>query len=258
MYYPFIIAAGKLYKAIPPLYSTPDGKNKRKYFIDQMDIIKYNQKIFLQKHSLEFSKNKPLSSKEVSMLLMKNTDYIHFLEDSAATYSVDPYLLQLVLFHYVSNKNSIKFDKLKKEVTSTYRFMDVKKENSTIVVKGTIEKYNGIILNDKFINDCHYILDIMYSNDNLIYLLDKKKATIYDIMKTYNSSIPSSVQRYKGLGEMPREELAESTVLPTYRTLIQYTLDDAKQLLHDIREYESDKTKILKTITKIDRSDLTE
>jgi hypothetical protein len=52
--------------------------------------------------------------------------------------------------------------------------------------------------------------------------------------------------------------LGESTILPENRTLIQYSLDDAKALLKEIREYESDTKKILKTIKSVDRSDLTE
>lgn len=258
MYFPFVIAAGKLYKAIPPLYSIPDGKNKRKYFVDQMDIVKYNQKVFLQKHSLCVSKNKPLSNKDISILFLTNTDYIYFLEKTANTYAVDPYLLQLVLFHYVSNNKSIKFDKLKKEVTSTYRFMDVRKKNNLFTIQGTIEKYNSIIFNDKFINDCKDLLEIIDKNKELVYLLDGKKTSLYDIMKVYNSTIPNGLQRYKGLGEMPREQLAESTLLPSNRTLIQYTLEDAKQLLHDIREYESDTKKILATIKSVSRDDLVE
>ena len=257
MYFPFVIAAGKLYKVVPPLYSIPDGKNKRKYFVDQMDIIKYNQKTFLQKHSLAYSKNKPLTNKEISLLFLRNADYIYFLEKSASTYAINPNLLELVLFHYVENKNSFKFDKLKKEISSVYRFMDTTKKEGTIVIEGTIEKYNCIICNERFINDCRDILNIINSNEQLLYLLDSKKATIYDIMKIYESSIPS-LQRYKGLGEMPQKELAESTILPENRTIIQYTLDDAKAALKEIREYESDTKKILKTIKSVDRNDLTE
>lgn len=258
MYFPFVIAAGRLYKALPPLYSIPDGKNKRKYFIDQIDIVKYNQKSFLQKHSLSYTKTKVLTNKETSMLFVKNSDYIYFLEKTANTYAVDPYLLQLVLFHYVENKNSIKYDKLKKEVTANYRFMNVVKKNGTIVVEGTIDKYNCIPIHNKFIADCKDILDIIYSNKQLVYLLDGKKTSLYDIMKVYNSTIPNGLQRYKGLGEMPREQLAESTLLPENRTLIQYTLEDAKSLLKDIREYESDTKKILATIKSINRDDLVE
>jgi len=257
MYFPFVIAAGKLYKAVPPLYSIPDGRNKRKYFVDQMDIIKYNQKTFLQKHTLGISKNKPLSNKEISMLFLRNNDYVYFLEKSASTYAIDPNLLEMVLFHYVGNKNNFKFDKLKKEVTTAYRFMNVMKKDNSIVIEGTIDKYNCIICNDRFINDCRDILNIINSNEQLTYLLDSKKSAIYNIMKTYESSVPS-LQRYKGLGEMPPEELGESTFSPQNRTMIQYSLDDAKALLKEIREYESDTKKILKTIKSIDRSDLTE
>lgn len=255
MYFPFVIAAGKLYKAVPPLYSIPD--NKRRYFVDQLDIIKFNQKTFLQKHSLGISKNKSLTNKEISMLFLRNTDYVYFLEKCASTYAIDPNLLEMVLFHYVANKNSFKFDKLKKEISSVYRFMNVNKKSNTVVIDGTIDKYNCIICNERFINDCNDILNIINSNDQLVYLLDSKKTTIYNIMKTYESSIPS-VQRYKGLGEMPPVELGESTILPENRTLIQYSLDDAKALLKEIREYESDTKKILKTIKSVDRSDLTE
>ena len=257
MYFPFVIAAGKLYKAVPPLYSIPDGRNKRRYFVDQLDIIKFNQKTFLQKHSLGISKNKSLTNKEISMLFLRNTDYVYFLEKCASTYAIDPNLLEMVLFHYVANKNSFKFDKLKKEISSVYRFMNVNKKSNTVVIDGTIDKYNCIICNERFINDCNDILNIINSNDQLVYLLDSKKTTIYNIMKTYESSIPS-VQRYKGLGEMPPVELGESTILPENRTLIQYSLDDAKALLKEIREYESDTKKILKTIKSVDRSDLTE
>lgn len=258
MYFPFVIAAGRLYKAIPPLYSIPDGKNKRKYFVDQMDIIKYNQKIFLQKHTLGVSKSKQLTPKEVSMLFMRNNDYIYFLEKTASTYALDPYLLQIILNHYVNNKDNFKYDKLKKEIASTYRFMDVYNEKGLCVVKGTIDKYNLAILNDKFLNDCKDILDIIYSNDQLEYILDGKKTNLYDIMKLYSSTIPSGLQRYKGLGEMPREQLAESTILPDNRTLIRYTLEDAKELLKDIREYESDSKKILQAVKSVSRDDLVE
>ena len=50
---------------------------------------------------------------------------------------------------------------MKKEIKSAYRFMDVYKENGTIVVKGTIDKSNLIIISDKFLMDCYNILEII-------------------------------------------------------------------------------------------------
>ena len=257
MYYPQMIEAGMVYKAIPPLYSIKVG-NKFKYFTEQIDIVRYIQKSFLQKYQMTLPNSKePLSNKEVTLFFMKNSDYIYYLEKIANTYAVDPNLLELILYHYISNKNKIVFDKLKKEVKSAYRFMDAYNEKGTIIVKGTIAKSNVVILNPKFFLDCHNILDIMRNNDSLYYNINGKRSTIYQVMCAYNSVSPSGIKRYKGLGEMSKDTLAESTLLSTgERTLIRYTMDDAKECLEAIREYESDTKKILKLVTDVSREDL--
>ena len=75
-------------------------------------------------------------------------------------------------------------------------------------------------------------------------------------MKVYNSII-GKVQRYKGLGEMPADDLAESTLYPgSDRTLIRYTMDDAKETINLIREYESNTKKILGEVGVVTREDL--
>ena len=76
-------------------------------------------------------------------------------------------------------------------------------------------------------------------------------------MKAYTSVTPSGIKRYKGLGEMSKEQLAESTLLANKdRTLIRYTMEDAKECLQAIREYESDKRKILDLVKEVTRDDL--
>jgi DNA gyrase/topoisomerase IV subunit B len=78
-------------------------------------------------------------------------------------------------------------------------------------------------------------------------------------MNAYNQNMPNSIQRYKGLGEMPDKELAESTLYPGLnRTLIRYTMEDAKETLEAIREYESDSKKILTLVKNVNRNDLLE
>ncbi len=255
MYYPFLIAAGKVYKAVPPLYSIKDGK-KFRYFTENIDLIKYVQKTFLEKNEILDSKKGSISSRDLTKFFLTNSDYIYYLERVANTYAVDPYLLEIVLYHYISNKHSIKFDKLQKEIRSAYRFMDVYNEKGTIVVRGTIEKSNLIIISDKFLNDCYYILDLIEKNQELYYTLNKKKASIYSVMKVYESTSPSNVQRYKGLGEMGDGQLGESTMYPENRTLIQYTIEDAKEAIQFIREYESDSKKILLEVGSVTRDDL--
>jgi DNA gyrase/topoisomerase IV subunit B len=146
--------------------------------------------------------------------------------------------------------------KLEKEVNSKYRFMHVYNDNGTIVVKGTIVKSNLIIVSDKFLNDCKDILDIMRINTDLYMNLNGSKASIYKVMRAYESNVPSNRQRYKGLGEMDAKDLAESTLSINDRTLIRYTMDSAKEAINFIREYESDNKKILQHVGLVTRDDL--
>lgn len=253
LYFPFLIEAGKVYKAIPPLYMVKEGKKKR-YFTDNFEYIKYIQKTFLSQNDFRDLKNNPLQGNDVTKFFLKNTDYVYYMEKLANTYAVDPYLAELVLNHYVNNGNTVKFDKLQKEVKSNYRFMDVYKDNDTIVVKGTIDKSNLIIISDKFLMDCQNVLRIINDNSSLLYILNGKKSTIYTIMKAYEATTPANRQRYKGLGEMNDGELGESTLRPgSDRTLIRYTIESAKDAINFIREYESDSKKILTEIKNVDR-----
>lgn len=257
LYYPFLIADGRVYKAVPPLYSIPDGK-KRKYFIDNLDMINHIQKLFLSNNSVIIN-NKQLANKDMSIFFLTNADYIYHLEKVADTFSINPNLLELVLYHYIINNKSINFKELKKSVSKAYRFMDVYNENGSISVKGTIEDSNFIPICDKFFKECRDIIHIMEKNTSLYYTFNgKPNSTIYDIMKVYDKTLPNNLQRYKGLGEMPAEQLGESTVLPENRTLIRYTIEDIKETINTIREYESDTKKILSLVNNVTRDDLVE
>ena len=56
---------------------------------------------------------------------------------------------------------------------------------------------------------------------------------------------------------MDSDELAESTLYPgSDRTLVRYTLQDAKEEIEAIREYESDSKKILSLVGNVSRDDL--
>jgi DNA gyrase/topoisomerase IV subunit B len=135
--------------------------------------------------------------------------------------------------------------------------MDVDVIGTSVVVKGTIDKSQLIIINDKFIFDCRFVIDIIKSNNYIYYKINGEKKTIYEIMKIYDKASPNSINRYKGLGEMNKTDLAESTLYPgSDRTLVRYTLKDAKEEIEAIREYESDTKKILSLVGKVTREDL--
>lgn len=259
MYYPFLIEAGMVYKAIPPLFSVKIGKSDR-YFIEQIDIIKFMQKDFLEKHSFSDIKKNKLDNKSATIFFMRNADYTYYLNRVANTYALHPRLLEIILINYISHKNSVDFTSLQKEIKATYRFMDATKlSKDQIKVAGVIDKSNVAIINSKFINDCHDVIRILSANDYLYYFIDGIKKSLYEIMTLYESSTPSGIQRYKGLGEMSAKQMAESTLRADMnRTLIRYTMNDVKETFETIRSYESNSKLILNLCNNVTRDDLNE
>ena len=148
-----MIQAGMIYKAIPPLYSIKEGK-KNRYFTEQIDIVRFIQKKFLEKYSLADGKN-ILSSKDVTVFLMKNTDYIYYLERVSNTYAINPYLLEIVLNNYASNKDKINYEKLTKEVDEDTLIISLsfcKEKNNVICINACFDNYAIIKIAEKIKN----------------------------------------------------------------------------------------------------------
>lgn len=100
VFMPQVIAAGKLYKAIPPLYSV-EGKGKKKtYFSTKLDFAKFIQQTFNKSHIIEnVGKNgKKLTPNETVKLFYKNIDYAYTINILSNIFAVNPKLLEFVLF----------------------------------------------------------------------------------------------------------------------------------------------------------------
>ena len=151
--------------------------------------------------------------------------------------------------------------------------MDVKKVKDTVMFSGTIKESNFLFMNDQMIKDSQEMIRIMNKNKNWYYKINGEVGTIYDVMKGFEKTQPNHLQRYKGLGEMDADQLAESTLLPDItipikvdnsktkkvtgnRTLIRYTIEDAKEEIELIRKYESDYSQLFKFVGNVSRQDL--
>lgn len=249
---PDIIKAGKLYKAVPPLYSMKQGKNVV-YFSTRIDYVQYIQKEFSKKYTITTIEGKKLTDNQVTELLYRNIDYIYELRKIGDRYSLDHSLLELYLFN--RNESVATVGKL---IKKKFRFMDIKSINKTPTAEGIInEQYNTLFMNKKLIEDSKKVIEIMSSNLYTYYKINGEVASLYDIMAAYEKSEPSSITRYKGLGEMDPDELAVSTILPGdmgQRVLIRYTMEDAVAEINKIRFLESNKNKLLEdmNITRMD------
>lgn len=252
--FPGLIEAGKVYKAMPPLYGVKKG-NKYNYFTERVDFVRYVQDIFSKSNTVADMNKKVLSKQKVLNILLNNVDYSYEVDVIANRYALEPHLIEIILDAYINHWPD---SKLKKEIKSTYRFMDVYKENSTIVIEGVINmKFNTLYYAERFIDDCKRIIKYINNSDSLYYTLNGNIVSLYSLMKEFEKSTPSNITRFKGLGEMDGDMLSDAALKPdSDRVLVQYHTDDIKADIAAIRIFESDKKKILNFVGSVTRSDL--
>lgn len=256
LYSPQIIEAGKLYKIYPPLYGIKNGK-KVNYIINDIDFVKFVQKDFMKSNIIMNTNKRVLSNVELMKLFLINDEYVRELEDLAANFGVEPEMMEFAL---VNNFNKTAFGPLKKNLVKEFRFMKVEKNKigGGLIYEGTINQSNFLPFNDRLIKASKKVMDIIIKNDTLSFILNGKNASLYNVMKAYESAIPAGISRYKGLGEMNADQLANILKPNSERTMIQYTLEDAKAEIQTIREYESDRSKLLELVGTVKRSELME
>lgn len=255
VYMPELIKAGRVYRAVPPLYGIPVGKDKTRYFTDRLEFTEYLQKLFTKEYSLQTMKKTKLKNTEVLEILYSNIDYVYDLEVFSNTYALSPKLVEYMLPYFATNSNP-GVTKLRKEIKKHFRFMDVQEEKGVMILRGLIDqKYQTMFINQQFLNDVQRLYSYVDVN-NKNYLMNGNVVTLYDIMKTFEKLTPKKLTRYKGLGEMNAKQLGESTIHPdSERTLIQYTINDLKADLEAVR-YLDDNTKELIKDVVVSRNDL--
>lgn len=252
MYYPTLIEAGKVYSAVPPLYSLEKGK-KKIYLTERADYVRYNQQAFTKTNTIADINNKPIKPLDLGKILYDNMNYTYDMNCLCDNYAVDPLLMELIACNI--NLTPKKLDKV---VNKVFRFMHAEVINGVTVVRGLLNcQSNTVILHQQLVDQIiSTIVPYIQNNKSMYYILNGQVVSLYTFMTAFESV--TSVQRYKGLGEMDANELAESTLLPEQRTLIQYTLESAKDEIEQIRYYESNKDRFLELITNVTRNDLVE
>ena len=127
-------------------------------------------------------------------MLYKNMYYVDELERVSNTYSINPYLLEMILY----NKD-LSFNKFKSTIEKLYKFVKVEKQNNTIMITGLVDsKIQTIFFNDRLIADCMEIINMINRSENY-YIVNGSKYTIYGLMKLFKSFEPKNITRYKGL-----------------------------------------------------------
>lgn len=99
---PELIKAGKVYRAVPPLFGIKGKGGKQEYFTTKLDFTKYIQALFGKVHTLADLNGRRLTSHETTSLFFKNIDYKDQMDFISNTFAVDPDMLEAVLY-YLAN-----------------------------------------------------------------------------------------------------------------------------------------------------------
>lgn len=256
---PELIEAGKVYRAVPPLYGIRKGKNMQ-YIVDDKDLIAYVQKSFIKENSILNMDKTNVSNKAISDILYKNLYYVEEVNRIAKAHSIAPELLELICYllseYGYENIDKKHLKKINQTITNRFRFVQTDIVDGTLHVTGLVGNYTNTIYFDfNMLMACTNIF-LAIEDSPKYFILNNEMVSLYGLMSRYKNYMPKSLIRYKGLGEMNASQLAESTFHPdSNRTLIRYTISSAMDEIQKIKYYEDNKKELIANV-EVSKHDL--
>ncbi len=167
-----------------------------KFFNDNIDYIEYVQNVFCKENSVcNIKTKKQYTKKDITQILYKNMYYVESL-NKANVYSIDPYLLEFILYNRKESNNKI-ISLLKKK----YSYVEVHEYNGSSMLKvlanGTIQT---VFLTKRLFDTCGEVIEMIDNSENY-FIVNGTTTSIYGLMTLFNSFEPKNLTRYKGLGK---------------------------------------------------------
>lgn len=234
-----IIEGGYLYMAQPPLYRIK--KNKAEYYLQNdrellEKVFELNRQVYnlkdIEPNVFNDFLNKVLNFHN-NLEKLRNNSQLNFLYDLCLNYSLKVEEISFEHFQTV-------FNKIKELDENSFADCKIVNDNSAIQLnyKGNIYFFSKEVLNyfnfkkiNKLVSEIKQLNH--YKQNGSFILCNSKKEEFYlnSVLELISFILEDSkktlyIQRYKGLGEMNPEQLWQTTMDPTKRTLIQVKIED--------------------------------
>lgn len=228
------------------------------YLADHIDMGSMKNVVYMAKKVAEDKKKKKEEPKKTPAKKVKDDSEEVLSKEDSIDESLLPVKTGSVAYDMsYSLKPTFSLKQLKSIVKKNFRFVDVKEQNGCPLIEGLVNsKYQYIFINDNFIKNCLKIIAIIKTNASMYYKLNNETASLYTLMKTFESMTPNGLTRYKGLGEQDPKQLGESVLRPdSDRVLIRYTIDSVKEEIEAMRHIDSSMALLINQ-AKITRQDI--
>ena len=230
-----LIENGHIYIAQPPLYRFKKGK-KEIYLKDDRALSEY-----LSENGIENFSFKGIGNKELLEILRYIAHYrstLKSLEKRYAMIEVVRYLIENVSESVVKDfvKLYEKIEKFLSSIECNILSKDLREDSITLYVQTNLGLLDITIdenlFSDPLFSEARHTYHKINERD-LAFLKDEngvKKDVITLLEEVENSAKKGAdIQRYKGLGEMNPDQLWETTMTPTDRTLLRVQLPSEEE-----------------------------
>ena len=247
-YMPELVLAGKIYKAVPPLYALRSGNTE--YFARSKDEkLKFWKDNVIKNYKITIPAlgDTSLSKSEFSEFLNDVDRYQEDLIRITSHFNVSKFLIERIAAYLVYMENGItseydpeillsdqsKITKLMDTLQTAYPELKLVGHDT---IRGIVDgRYQSLSINKRFIRKISHLFPI-YEKYGYNILVDEKGSDLQQmsIGKFLDASMKYAatiVTRYKGLGEMTPESLRETTLDPNSRLLIRFTCKDIDKAL---------------------------
>lgn len=257
---PQLVEAGKIYKAVAPLYSIDDKKNP--FVRNKKEFIKvYERRIGDKIRLVDPENGAIMKSKDFQEFLLVNRTYLDELMHIANYYGVSRDIIEFVAIHHRDKD-------FKKQLAN--RFPELTLDSDGMLTGVHEGRYQIIALDKLFFKRIETLLGLIFKyNKGVAYhrILEKETKeyadrgvmTIGELMAHCVKHRPKIKHRFKGLGEINPEDLRETTLDPKNRILIRLTVDDMKKEIETFNVLHGsarEERKELMAHFKINREDL--